>query len=83
MDTPQQKIHRKIVELAKQLGRKADKLGFDDEIPASGLLDSPALLELIFWYENEFELEVEQHELNLDNFGTVNAMVAYLERSGK
>ena len=83
MDNPRPKIQKKIVELAKQLGRDGSKLDFDQEIPASGLLDSPALLELIFWFENEFDLEIDQEDLNIENFGTINAMAAYLERSGK
>ena len=80
MDQARDQIKKKIVELARQLGHNAAALGFDDEIPASGLLDSPALLELVFWFENEFGVEIEQDDLNLENFGTINAMAGYLQR---
>ena len=79
MDTIQKTIHAKIVELAKDLGRDARGLGYNDEIPASGLLDSPALMELIIWCEREFGIEIEQDELTLDNFGTIEAMTAYIQ----
>jgi acyl carrier protein len=83
MDTIHQSIHAKIVELAKELGRDAGGLGPDEEIPASGVLDSPALMELIVWCETEFEIEIDQDELTLDNFGTVNAIAAYIARMRK
>jgi len=83
MNSLQQQIHAKIVELASQFGRNARKLGWDEEIPASGLLDSPALMELIIWCEAAFNLEIDQADLTLDNFGTINAMAAYLEKMRK
>jgi acyl carrier protein len=83
MDTIQQAIHAKILELARELGRDARGLRSDEEIPASGMLDSPALMELIVWCETEFAMEIDQEDLTLDNFGTVNAMAAYVERARK
>ncbi len=43
-------IHAKIVELARQLGKDGSGLRFDEEIPATGLLDSAAIMELIVWF---------------------------------
>jgi acyl carrier protein len=73
-------IHAKIVELARELGNDARSLRNDQVIPDTGLLDSPALLELILFYEQTFGLEVDQEDLTLDNFGTIDAMAAYLEK---
>ena len=73
-------IHAKIVELARELGNDARSLRNDQVIPDTGFLDSPALLELILFYEQTFGLEVDQEDLTLDNFGTVDAMAAYLEK---
>lgn len=75
------KIHRKIEELAKRRGHNAAKLGIAESIPESGLLDSPSLLELIIWFENEFGLEIDQDQLTLENFGTIDAMAAYAENA--
>jgi len=83
MDKIHQSIHAKIVQLAKELGRDARLLRSDEEIPASGVLDSPALMELIVWCETEFGIDIDQDELTLDNFGTVDAMAAYFERARK
>jgi D-alanine--poly(phosphoribitol) ligase subunit 2 len=74
-------IHAKVVEIAKQLGNDARKLRFDEEIPASGLLDSAGLMELMMWFETEFGLTVDQEDLTIANFGTIDAMVQYLIRS--
>ena len=79
MDAIQQTIHAKIVELARALGRDARRLAPGDDIPASGLLDSPALMELIIWCETEFGIEIDQDQLTLDNFGTIDAMSAYIK----
>lgn len=81
MDSIRQTIHAKIIELAKAEGRDARALGLDEEIPASGLLDSPALMELIIWCEGEFGMEIDQDQLTLDNFGAINAIAAFVERA--
>ena len=80
---PRSVIHAKIVELARDLGNDARSLRNDQVIPDTGLLDSPALLELILFYEQTFALDVDQEDLTLDNFGTIDSMAAYLEKRGK
>jgi acyl carrier protein len=81
--TFQQHIHAKIIELAGQLGRDASGLRFDEPIPATGLLDSAALMELILWFEDEYGLTIPQEDLTLANLGSIEAMSAYLERAGR
>jgi D-alanine--poly(phosphoribitol) ligase subunit 2 len=83
MTHARQKIYQKIVELAKQLGNDATSLRFQDSIPELGVLDSPALLELIVWFENEFGLEIEPEQLTIENFGTIDAIASYAEKAGK
>ena len=74
-----QAIHAKVVEIAHTLGRDARKLTFDQEIPASGFLDSAGLMELVIWFEMEYDLNIPQEEITLANFGAINAMAAYLK----
>ena len=74
-------IHAQVVEIAKQLGNDASKLRFDEEIPASGLLDSAGLMELMMWFETAYDLTIDQDDLTIANFGTIDAMVAYLMRN--
>jgi D-alanine--poly(phosphoribitol) ligase subunit 2 len=77
---PRQQIHAKIVQLAQQLGKDAQALRFDEEIPATGLLDSAAIMELILWLEDEFGITIPQEDLTLANLGTIDSMAGYLAR---
>ncbi len=79
---PRQQIHAKVVELARQLGKDARDLRFDQEIPATGLLDSAAIMELILWFEGAYDISVPQDDLTLANFGTIDSMSGYLARAG-
>jgi acyl carrier protein len=82
MSDRRQQIHAKVVELARQLGKDARNLRFDQEIPGTGLLDSAAIMELILWFEGEYGLTIPQEDLTLENLGTIDAMASYLERVG-
>jgi acyl carrier protein len=73
------KIRTQVLKLAKALGRPARPVSDDESLPDNGLLDSAAILELILWVENEFDLEVDQDDLSLDNFGTIRKMAEYIE----
>jgi acyl carrier protein len=79
-DTIRAAIRAKVLELAANLGEDASELEDDEIIPASGFLDSAAILELVVWYEGEYDLSLEQSEINIDNLGSVNAMTDYLIR---
>ena len=73
-------IRAKIIEIAKSLGNNATNLRADQDIPASGLLDSAGLMELMFWFETEYDIEIPQEELTVANFGTIQAMEGYLDK---
>jgi D-alanine--poly(phosphoribitol) ligase subunit 2 len=82
MSDIKQTIHEKVVELAAQLGNDARSLKYDQAIPPAGLLDSAALMELIVWFETTYDLSIEQNEITMDNFGTIDAMASFWERNG-
>ena len=71
-------IREKVIELAQNLGIDASALQDDDIIPATGYLDSAGILELVVWYENTYDFPLQQEEINIDNLGSVNSMVAFL-----
>ena len=71
-------IREKVIELAQNLGIDASTLQDDDIIPATGYLDSAGILELVVWYENTYDFPLQQEEINIDNLGSVNSMVAFL-----
>lgn len=70
-------IRQEIQQLAAKVGSDASALTDDDLIPASGVLDSAALIELITWYEEYLRVPIPQADLNIDNFGSVQLMAEY------
>lgn len=71
-------IRCKVIELAKALKIDATAISDADIIPATGYLDSSAILELIVWYEQTYSLPLRQEEINIDNLGSIDAMTAFL-----
>jgi D-alanine--poly(phosphoribitol) ligase subunit 2 len=73
-------IREKVIELARRRGVNSPNVQDSDVIPDTGLLDSVGIMELIMWFESRFALTIDQVDLTLDNFGTVDAMAHYLEK---
>ena len=71
-------IRSQVIELARTLGMDASDISDDDVIPATGLLDSTAVLQLVVWYEQAYDLPLKQEEINIDNLGSINAMTDFL-----
>ena len=79
-ETIEAEIKAKIIEIAAQTGDDASELALDDIIPATGLIDSTGLLELIAWYEKNYEIPLAQEEINIDNLGTLTRMAEFVLR---
>lgn len=76
-------IKQKLVEICETLGEDASDLTNDELIPASGLIDSAGLLELLMWYEGHFEMPLEPEEITIDNLGSISLMAEYvIKRKG-
>jgi acyl carrier protein len=71
-------IREKVIELASELGEDASDIGDEDIIPATGALDSAAILALIVWFEGAYDFPLKQEEINIDNLGSINAMADFL-----
>ena len=76
----QVEIKAKVIEIAAQTGDDASELGLDEIIPATGLIDSTGLLELIAWYEKTYQIPQTQVEINIDNLGTLARMAEFVLR---
>jgi D-alanine--poly(phosphoribitol) ligase subunit 2 len=77
-------IKNKVVEIADRMGDDASELQNEDIIPATGLIDSAGLLELIAWYEDHFQIRLAQEEITIDNLGTLSSMADFvLRRKGQ
>ena len=73
-------IHEKVADLARARGIRNPSFSDDEVIPERNLLDSAAIMELIVWYEEHFQVPIDQADVTIEHFGTVNAMVDYLTR---
>ncbi len=73
-------VRAKVIELARNLGMDAGDLADDDIIPATGYVDSAAILELVVWYEDAYQMPLKQEEINIDNLGSINAMADFVLR---
>jgi acyl carrier protein len=71
-------IRQKVIELANELGEDASDISDEDIIPATGTLDSAAILALVVWYEETYDFPIKQEEINIDNLGSINAMADFL-----
>jgi len=77
-ETVRNAIRTKVVELARGLNIDASAIDDADIIPATGFLDSTAILELVVWYETTYGLALRQEEINIDNLGSIDAMTDFL-----
>ena len=71
-------LRSKVIELAKALNIDATAIADADIIPATGYLDSSAILELIVWYEQAYDFPLKQEDINIDNLGSIDAMTDFL-----
>lgn len=52
----------------------------DDDIFALGFVNSLFAMQLVMFVEKEFDMTVDDEDLNIDNFRTLNAIAALVER---
>ena len=71
-------IREKVIKLANALGEDASDISDEDIIPATGALDSAAILELVVWFENTYDFPIKQEDINIDNLGSINVMADFL-----
>ncbi|EHR71974.1 acyl carrier protein [Burkholderiales bacterium JOSHI_001] len=73
-------IKTRIMAIAEQLGDDASDLQPEEIIPATGLIDSAGLLELIAWFEATYDFSIPPADLTIDNLGSMRDMANYLRR---
>ncbi len=52
----------------------------DEDLFASGLVNSLFAMQLVLFIEKEFSIKVENEDLDYNNFRTLNAIVSFIER---
>lgn len=58
-----------------------EQLSADEDLLASGIIDSLGLLKVIAWLEHQFQLPVEDVELGPDSFRSVAAINSFIENT--
>lgn len=58
-------------------------LSSDDSFMEKGLIDSTGILEVIYFLEDEFNVQVEGDEMVPENLDSVNNVVAFVEKKTK
>ncbi|WP_394839102.1 acyl carrier protein [Pendulispora rubella] len=56
------------------------ELAEQDDIFSLGFVSSMFALQLVNFLEHEFGIEIDNEDLELDNFRTIHAMCAFIER---
>ena len=73
-------IQRKVIEIARTLDCDASDVGPEEILPATGVIDSAGLMELIAWFESAFDLRIPTEDFTIDNLGSMALMSQYLLR---
>jgi methoxymalonate biosynthesis acyl carrier protein len=64
--------------LGRHIGGRV--IGDDEQIFASGFVNSMFAMQIILFLEKNFQIAIGDEDLELNNFQTINAMVALIER---
>ncbi len=52
----------------------------DDNLLASGMVDSLGMVRLLEFIEEQFHIQVPPEDLTIEHFGTINVMTDYLQQ---
>lgn len=66
--------------LTDELGVESDKVEPDTPLFSSGLVDSFSLVVLMTFIENSGEVSITPADVTLENFDSVNRVLAFIER---
>lgn len=58
----------------------AQELTDDDDFFEHGFVNSLFAMQLVMFVEKEFGIQIEDEDLDLQNFNTVNAIVSFTQR---
>ncbi|RLD07042.1 MAG: acyl carrier protein [Chloroflexi bacterium] len=62
------------------LSDQVDEMGFDESLLEKGVIDSTGVLELVFFLEEQFGIEVDTSEVLPENFDSINRLAAYVRQ---
>jgi acyl carrier protein len=66
--------------LKHDLGKDISQVGSDESLLESGTLDSVGVMRLVAFLERTFGIHVDDDDLMPENFDTLSAIVAFIDR---
>ena len=72
VNTISEELIIEINSLAEEAIGESIVVGVDNKILEKGILDSPAIIKLILFIEKKYNVTIEQDEMNIDNFNSIN-----------
>ena len=72
--------HSEIRDFIRTVKPDAPDFASDQHLMETDVLDSVAMMELVLWSEEHFGFTVDMDDLTPENFATLDAIVAYVER---
>ncbi|HSR94373.1 MAG TPA: acyl carrier protein [Solirubrobacterales bacterium] len=61
---------------------QGEKIAHDEDLLASGVLDSLAIAELVSFLESRFQIRVSDDDLMPENFKTIDEIAAFVNAKG-
>ena len=71
---------QEIYEFIATLNPKAKDFDAKENLLESGLLDSVAMMNLVVWCEEHFNITIDTDDLTPDNFSTLEAITEFIEK---
>ncbi len=62
------------------LSDQLEQLGFDESFLENGIVDSTGILELVFFVEDRFGIQIDTSEVLPENFDSINRLASYIRR---
>jgi acyl carrier protein len=75
-----EKIIRKFLVENFVLSDQVDQMGFDASLLENGVIDSTGILELVFFVEDKFTIQIDTDEVLPENFDSINRLAAYIRK---
>ena len=67
-----EELTNEIESLAEESIGEIIEVGINDKILEKGILDSPAIISLIVFIEKKYKITIEQDEMDIKNFESIN-----------
>lgn len=68
------------IQKANPSARDVDPFPLDESLLESGILDSFAIIELVTFIEQHWEIQVQEDELTREHFGGVSKMATFISK---